>query len=125
MAAKVEFMVARVQREGEVRCYYGRELWGNYVGREVCCLPLHNSDVGSSETWVLDNLTTKYWLSYAVPISFSHLIPILFTQENKTNNLNADIPRAGFEPTVSLFENRPIPYTNYKLGGNGTLLLEL
>jgi len=56
-------MVARVQREGEVRCYYGRELWGNYamyVGREVCCLRLHNSDVGSSETWVLVNLTTKY-----------------------------------------------------------------
>ena len=46
-------------------------------------------------------------------------------QENKTNNLNADIPRAGFEPTVSLFENRPIPYTHYKLWRYGTQLLDL
>jgi len=96
-----------------------------YVGREVCCLRLHSSDVDSSETLVPVNLTSKYWLSYAVPISFCHLIPILFTQENKTNNLNADIPRAGFEPTVLLFENRPIPYTQYKLGRYGTQLLEL
>lgn len=80
-----------------------------YVGGEVCCLCLHSSDVGSFETLVPVNLTAKYWLSYAIPISFYDLIPILFMQENKTYNINADIPRAEFEPTISLFENRPIP----------------
>jgi len=71
------------------------------------------------------NLIAKYWLSCAVPISFCYLITILLTQENKTNNLNADILRAGFEPTVSLFENRPIPYTHYKLWRYGKQLLGL
>jgi len=71
-----------------------------YVGKEVCCFHLQSSDVGSFEIFVPVNLTTKYWLSYVVSSSFCNLIPILFTQENKTNNLNADITRAGFEPTV-------------------------
>ena len=60
-------MITRVRREDEIRCYYGREVLGNYavyVGREVCCLYLHSSDVGSSKTLV-PNLTTKYWMSYA------------------------------------------------------------
>jgi hypothetical protein len=121
-------MIRSVRREGEIGCYYGREILENYavyIGREVCCLHLHNSVVGSSETMVPVNLTTKYWLSYAVRISFSPSPNPTCAGKPKQNNLNADIPRAGFEPTVSLFENRPIPYTHYKLGRYGTQLLEL
>jgi len=110
-------MIARLGHEGKISCYYGCEFFGNYamcVGREVFCLHLQSSDVGSSGTLIPVNLTAKYWLSYAVPISFCHLIPILFTHENKTNNQNAD-----------MFENRPVPYTHYKLGRYGTQILDL
>ena len=117
-------MIARLRHDDDIRCYYGCQLF--FLEITLCML------VGKSSASIFIvamevpvNLTAKYWLSYAVPISFCYLIPILFTQENKTNNLNGDMPRAGFEPTVLLFENRPVPYTLYKLGRYGTQLLYL